>query len=193
MAFKGGRFVCDQRRTSISGVGRWRRMMGRCPFSGGWRLLPMWSMTSIEERLLELLDDYQPRQLIIAGDAPAPAKRTLRRDRAGRQPRSGRGTHDRLFPALGDTGFCFPPRRLRGAGPERIQIIGHHHPAGTLSDGAGLRLKLPAFSPWAGGVAWPDDGASPICSARHAASCGGTETKPWRPPIPSCNAGNALP
>ena len=42
--------------------------MGRCPFSGGWGLLPMWGMTSIEERLLELLDDYQPRQLIIAGD-----------------------------------------------------------------------------------------------------------------------------
>ncbi len=46
------------------------------------------------------------------------------------------------------------------------QIIGHHHPAGTIRDGAGLRLKLPAFvqdagcwilpafSPWAAGVPW---------------------------------------
>jgi metallophosphoesterase superfamily enzyme len=45
---------------------------------------------------------------------------------------------------------------------DRIQIIGHHHPAGTVRDGAGLRLKfpafvqqgncwiMPAFSPWAG-------------------------------------------
>ena len=56
----------------------------------------------------------------------------------------------------------------------RIQVIGHHHPAASLTDGAGLRLKLPAFiqqahrwvlpafSPWAGGVAWPDDGESRI-------------------------------
>lgn len=50
-----------------------------------------------------------------------------------------------------------------------IQIIGHHHPAGAVRDGAGLRLKLPAFvqqrnncwimpafSPWAAGVEWLD-------------------------------------
>ncbi|MDQ6808427.1 MAG: hypothetical protein M3Z64_03230, partial [Verrucomicrobiota bacterium] len=49
---------------------------------------------------------------------------------------------------------------------ERTQIIGHHHPAGTIADGAGLRLKLPAFvqqascwilpafSPWASGTNW---------------------------------------
>jgi len=48
----------------------------------------------------------------------------------------------------------------------RIQIIGHFHPAATLHDGAGLRLKfpalvqesgcwiLPAFSPWAAGTEW---------------------------------------
>src|SRR4029077_16938513 len=48
----------------------------------------------------------------------------------------------------------------------RIQIIGHFHPAATLHDGAGLRLKfpalvqqsgcwiLPAFSPWAPGTEW---------------------------------------
>src|SRR2546423_1126559 len=48
----------------------------------------------------------------------------------------------------------------------RIQIIGHFHPAATLHDGAGLRLKfpalvqesgcwiLPAFSPWASGTEW---------------------------------------
>src|SRR5947209_15560842 len=50
----------------------------------------------------------------------------------------------------------------------RIQIIGHFHPAATLHDGAGLRLKfpallqeagcwiLPAFSPWALGTEWTE-------------------------------------
>jgi metallophosphoesterase superfamily enzyme len=50
----------------------------------------------------------------------------------------------------------------------RIQIIGHFHPAATLHDGAGLRLKfpalvqeshcwiLPAFSPWAAGTEWSE-------------------------------------
>jgi metallophosphoesterase superfamily enzyme len=49
---------------------------------------------------------------------------------------------------------------------DSIQIIGHHHPSATVRDGAGLRLKLPAFvqqgscwilpafSPWASGAAW---------------------------------------
>ena len=32
------------------------------------RLMPLWGMTSIEERLVRLLDEYQPRTLIIAGD-----------------------------------------------------------------------------------------------------------------------------
>ena len=32
------------------------------------RLMPLWGMTSIEERLTALLDEYRPLQLIIAGD-----------------------------------------------------------------------------------------------------------------------------
>ena len=32
------------------------------------RLMPLWGMTSIEARLAELLDENQPRQLIIVGD-----------------------------------------------------------------------------------------------------------------------------
>src|SRR4051794_13264123 len=32
------------------------------------RLMPMWGMTSIEERLMELLSHYQPRHLIVLGD-----------------------------------------------------------------------------------------------------------------------------
>src|SRR4249920_1590541 len=46
------------------------------------RLVPLWGMTSIEARLTELLDEYQPRQLIILGDlvhdaASAPAASEL--------------------------------------------------------------------------------------------------------------------
>jgi metallophosphoesterase superfamily enzyme len=125
-----------------------------------------------------LLADYQPERLIIAGD--------FAHDRAGREPalaflgklREGcevtliEGNHDRrtFAPGAGAAfhlteGFCFhhghepvPPE----AG-ERIEIVGHHHPAGVLRDGAGLALKLPAFvqgarrwilpafSPWAAG------------------------------------------
>jgi uncharacterized protein len=52
-----------------------------------------------------------------------------------------------------------------------IELIGHHHPAVSWSDGAGTSLKmpalivsprrlvLPAFSPWAGGVTWISNAA----------------------------------
>jgi uncharacterized protein len=54
------------------------------------------------------------------------------------------------------------------------EIIGHFHPAASLHDGAGLRLKfpafvqkencwiLPAFSPWSAGTEWSRDGESRI-------------------------------
>src|ERR1700709_2575795 len=32
------------------------------------RLVPLWGMTSVEERLKELLIDYRPKNLIIVGD-----------------------------------------------------------------------------------------------------------------------------
>src|SRR3954469_25292175 len=32
------------------------------------RLMPLWGMSSIEERLVELLAEYRPRQLMIVGD-----------------------------------------------------------------------------------------------------------------------------
>ena len=158
------------------------------------RLLPMWGMTSIEERLVELLDDYQPRQLIIAGDlvhdkTSATAAAALL---AGLRKHCAvialAGNHDRqvaqlieLIPRWETPDFVFQHGDCESEESGRIQIIGHHHPAATISDGAGLRLKfpaliqqercwiLPAFSPWAGGVAWPDDGASRIwlCTPRR--------------------------
>lgn len=56
--------------------------------------------------------------------------------------------------------------RHPASSPAPIEIIGHHHPAYVFRDGAGASLKLPAlvqsparlilpaFSPWAAGVAW---------------------------------------
>ena len=143
------------------------------------RLMPMWGMQSVEERLLQLLADYRPLRLIILGDivhdraSAAEARELLDRLRASCEVIAILGNHDRrLGSTLGavdswqSTGFHFHHGHCAADTPERIQIIGHHHPAGTIRDGAGLRLKLPAFvqqdgcwimpafSPWAAGAAW---------------------------------------
>jgi uncharacterized protein len=158
------------------------------------RLVPLWGMTSIEDRLDELLADYQPRQIIIAGDlvhdraSIAAAETLLKRLRNRCEVIALAGNHDRQVANVIQFGSCWETPEFvfqHGDGePDpggRIQIIGHHHPAATVADGAGLRLKfpafiqtrhrwiLPAFSPWAGGVAWPDDGESRIwlCSPRR--------------------------
>ncbi len=63
----------------------------------------------------------------------------------------------------------------------RVEIVGHHHPAYVHRDGAGARLKLPAlvasparlilpaFSPWAAGVAplAPDPAPRLACAHGH--------------------------
>jgi hypothetical protein len=98
------------------------------------------------------------------------------------------GNHDRhLLPALEfaprweTPDFVFHHGNCDLERTDRIQIIGHYHPAAAVRDGAGLRLKcpafiqqercwiLPAFSPWAGGVEWPDNGESRIwlCTPRR--------------------------
>ena len=158
------------------------------------RLMPLWGMTSIEARLTELIDEYQPRQLIIVGDlvhdraSGALAAELLDRLRMRCEVIALAGNHDRhvahaiaFEPRWETPGFVFQHGHCETDEPGRIQIIGHHHPAANLTDGAGLRLKfpafvqqescwiLPAFSPWAGGVTWKDDGASRIwlCTPRR--------------------------
>jgi len=158
------------------------------------RLVPLWGMTSIEHRLEELLADYQPRQLIVAGDlvhdsaSIAPAKAFLNRLRDRCEIVVLAGNHDRPAANVIEFGsrwetpeFVFQHGDCEPDASGRIRIIGHHHPAASVTDGAGLKLKfpafiqqklcwiLPAFSPWAGGVAWPDDGESRIwlCSPRR--------------------------
>jgi len=143
------------------------------------RLMPMWGMDSIEDRLNQLISDYAPRQLLIAGDlvhdrtAATEAAKLVDRLAASTEPIVLAGNHDRqLVGTLGlrdswrSDGFYFHHGHCATDAGGSIQIIGHYHPAGVVRDGAGLRLKLPAFvqegscwilpafSPWAAGAPW---------------------------------------
>lgn len=149
-------------------------------------LFPLWGMQNIEARLIDLLDDFKPSQLILLGD--------LVHDRAGGDGFFAMisrlkkkcdvvlfaGNHDRelnrgksrrtrtahFVKSWRCDEFYFHHGDCEVETSDRIQIIGHHHPTGAVRDGAGLRLKLPAFvqqgncwimpafSPWAAGANW---------------------------------------
>jgi putative SbcD/Mre11-related phosphoesterase len=159
-------------------------------------LFPLWGMDSIERRLLTLLADYQPERLIIAGDfvhdrASRPqALELLTKLRGACEVSLVAGNHDRrAFDAGELCECCETPRFLfhHGDAPAPVEaagrtvIIGHHHPAVTLRDGAGLALKLPAlvqtpdrwilpaFSPWAagGGGRFGRDAKLWLCSPKR--------------------------
>lgn len=154
--------------------------------AAGW-LVPMWGMTSIAERLTQLLDEYRPRRLIILGDlvhdrtAVSEAGELLRNIREVCEVIVVEGNHDRKLGGAiemvesWETGqFLFHHGHCLAEPDDRIQIIGHHHPAQTVADGAGLRLKcpafvqqascwiMPAFSPWASGTKWMQEEESRI-------------------------------
>ena len=141
-------------------------------------LLPLWGDEQIARRLQRLLSHYRPARMIWLGDSlhtPAAARiaeaflETLSRDI---EVIILAGNHDRKWARinapdyrLGDCYFHHGdlPRDIA---PDLIEIIGHLHPAISWSDGAGLRLKVPAlvegkkrvilpsFSEWAGGACW---------------------------------------
>lgn len=154
--------------------------------AAGW-LVPMWGMDSISERLMQLIDEYRPDRLVILGDlvhdrtAAVEAGELLQRIRNFCEPILVAGNHDRQLRGKMDwleswetEGFHFHHGHCAVGPSNRIQIIGHHHPAGTITDGAGLRLKypafvqqarcwiMPAFSPWASGARWPQDEKSRV-------------------------------
>jgi DNA ligase-associated metallophosphoesterase len=146
-------------------------------------LFPLWGMQSIEQRLLDLLGEYEPARLILlgdlvhdraGGDALLQLVAKLRIDReviliAGNHDRHLRRVDVDLMQSWQSDGFLFHHGDCPNEQRDCVQIIGHQHPAGIVRDGAGLRLKLPAFmqkgncwimpafSPWAGGVVWPND------------------------------------
>ncbi len=157
------------------------------------RLMPMWGMSSVEERLLALVRDYEPQQLIIVGDlvhdkaATAEAGALVERLREFCGVIVLAGNHDRqlagkieMQPSWQTDGFYFHHGHCEADTPGETQIIGHHHPAATIRDGAGLRLKLPAFvqqgncwilpafSPWAAGGEWQANAESRIWACTPA-------------------------
>jgi metallophosphoesterase superfamily enzyme len=142
-------------------------------------LLPWWGDDQIEQRLEQLVQDYQPAEMIWLGDVVHAAEGTARvedflrrasvrithiagnHDRRWRHAGEKIATRGRYFFHHGDTALE-PPADM-------IEIVGHHHPAIGWYDGAGGRLKLPAlvlgrnrlvlpaFSPWAAGTPWTID------------------------------------
>ncbi len=156
-------------------------------------LFPLFGMQTIEARLLELLTVYRPAHLVLVGDlvhnraGGEELLRLLQKLRAFCSVVLIAGNHDRHFrnvelvPSWQSDGFQFHHGHGGTAATDAIQVVGHHHPAAVLRDGAGLRLKLPAFvqrktcwilpafSPWAAGTEWrPDDGTHIwLCSPRR--------------------------
>jgi uncharacterized protein len=149
------------------------------------RLVPMWGMASISERLTALVEEYAPRRVIILGDlvhdrTAAREAAQLLRDLATRcEVVVVAGNHDRqlggrveMVEFLETDRFHFHHGHCAADASDLIQIIGHHHPAAVITDGAGLRLKcpafvqqstcwiMPAFSPWASGTRWTPDESS---------------------------------
>ncbi|MDX2187298.1 MAG: metallophosphoesterase [Opitutaceae bacterium] len=143
-------------------------------------LLPHWGDAEIAAQLRALLWDYRPAEMLWLGDSlhALPGRRAaeeflssldstvlvtvLAGNHDFRWNRAQRGSLERwpYFFHHGDAVHTVPT----GA----VEIVGHHHPAFRWSDSAGARIKLPAlvvsphrlilpaFSPWAAGVAWSE-------------------------------------
>lgn len=182
-------------------------------------LHPLWGMSVVRDRLLALLGEHQPQRLIIIGDLVhdrASARETtelLDSLRACCETLVICGNHDRelarripMLPSWQTDAFYFHHGHCQADAGDRIQIIGHHHPAAIIRDGAGLRVKcpafvqqarcwvMPAFSPWASGTPWPADNDTRIwlCTPQRVLPLNELATPP-APSAPTCNAGTAAP
>lgn len=168
-------------------------------------LMPIWGMDSIEQRLLGLLRDHAPRTLILLGDsvhdrAGREVFGAFLKELHAEVPEVVlvSGNHDRrCLNHLGARpqhetagwrfihGDCWPEANEEltmpaGLGSRQL-LCGHFHPAATLRDGAGTRIKLPAlvnrgslwilpaFSPWSSGTGWArlDGDRLWLCHRRH--------------------------
>ena len=160
-------------------------------------LFPQWGMEDIRARLQSLISHYAPEKLILAGDIMdshgcAEETLTLLASLKLKVPEliCLEGNHER--PSLlkrwdfrswhREEEYLFHhghvPEKILGcaeaAHQAKIQITGHWHPAVSLDDGAGTRIKLPAlvlrktprllqhwvlpaFSPWARGGRMPKE------------------------------------
>ena len=113
------------------------------------RLVPLWGMATVSERLTRLVEEYAARRLIIVGDlvhdktAAREAGQLLRELAmhcevvvvAGNHDRHLRG-HVEMVEALDTEEFHFHHGHCAVEVKDRIQIIGQHHPAAVITDGA---------------------------------------------------------
>ena len=115
-------------------------------------------MSDITDKLEQLLCDYAPDRLIILGDlvhdraAEKQAQRLIEKLGGVCELIVIAGNHDRhlkgtiaFVESWQSERFHFFHGHCAVEKSDRIQIIGHYHPAGVMWDGAGLRLKFPAF------------------------------------------------
>ncbi len=150
-------------------------------------LLPCWGDDQIEQRLLALLADYRPAEMLWLGDVVHAAEGAASAEsflRSSPVPIAAiAGNHDRRWPGARERfvrrgRFFFHHGDASPAVPDDcIEVIGHLHPAIAWGDGAGSRLKLPglivqprrlilpAFSPWAAGTPWTTGVANETCWA----------------------------
>lgn len=155
-------------------------------------LWPTWGRETIESRIEDLLDTYQPEWLILNGDIVDGAKSGCHEVvdwLKELQARCGHlvlieGNHDRgsllekmsfvKYFQIGNFVFHHGHLPLEPIRTDQVEVIGHLHPSFRFRDGAGLSMKLPAlvqeekrwimpaFSPWAGGTTCPSEEGAKI-------------------------------
>ncbi len=135
--------------------------VGRRMAGGLW---PMWGMESIEARLRDLVQTYNPKTLILVGDivdgraAPDEAVAWMSGLEElceevvfveGNHDRGEVKRHFRFVDWYRRGRFFFhhghDPNVRQLVVDGDIEVTGHRHPAVTFRDGAGTRLKLPAL------------------------------------------------
>jgi len=140
-------------------------------------LLPVWGDDELAMVLDGLVRDYAPAEMIWLGDVIHAAAGRVRAEAYLRgcpvPVQVVRGNHDRAW-RHGETHREL--RRLNlvlhhgdqvaALAPHELEVVGHHHPAVVLGDGAGGSVRLPALvtgprrwilpalSPWAAGAPW---------------------------------------
>ena len=142
-------------------------------------LLPMWGNDEIALRLRRVIRRYAPLRMIWLGDSlhtPQAAEfaEKFLEEINGIEVIVVKGNHDRAWPRADRHDYRLGPLvfhhgdRARALEPGEIEIVGHIHPAMSWSDGAGMRIKVPAlihgprrivlpsFSDWSAGAPWND-------------------------------------
>lgn len=157
--------ILDSRRALLSPSGGWLAVADvhfgyevRRRRAGG--LVPAWGMAECASVMQELIQDHQPRRLILVGDimdgsaSAEEALSWLQHLREQVELVCIEGNHDRpplrrRFPMVKshqEGAFRFEHGHLPlSDSSEGALVTGHVHPAYRFTDGAGLKLKLPVL------------------------------------------------